>query len=101
LYESTGMRDKRNAEYEITQMLVKKDVQNKVNGISDIVYGLTKGKAGGYWKHEKDYYKGFAIQEEAFAHMFEASFSTEKQALMKQFFPSAWEVFMKIMEGLL
>ncbi len=101
LYESTGMKDKRNAEYEIMVRLTRKDIRNKVNGISDIVYGLTKGKTGGDWKHDKEYYIGYALQHEAFAHMFEASFSTEKQALMKQFFPSAWEVFMKLMEGLL
>lgn len=101
LYQSTGERKKRDAEYAIMKMLTGDNIRNKVNGVSDIVYGLTNGRTGGAWKHEKGYYKGYAVQEEAFAHMFEASFSTEKQALMKRFFPSAWEVFSKMMEGFL
>lgn len=100
LYESTGERKKRDAEYAIMRMLTKPEIRNKVNGISDMVCGLTNGKTGGGWTHDITYYKGYALQQEAFAHMFEASFSTEKQALMKQYFPDAWEVFMKLMEGL-
>ena len=101
MYAATGHRNKRDAEYAITVMLSNGDAKNKVNGISDIVYGLTNGKAGGRWYHrKKGYYKGYALQEEAFAHMFEASFSTEKQMLMKRYFPTAWEVFNEMMEGI-
>ena len=100
LYASTGKRDKRNAEFAITMMLSAERAKNKVNGISDIVYGLTKGKAGGIWYHDKKYYVGYALQQEAFAHMFEVSFSTEKQALMKKCFPTAWQVFCELMEGI-
>lgn len=101
LYAATGEKKKRDAEYAIMQMLTKPDIIDKANGVSDIVYGLTNGKTGGAWSHKKSYYHGYALQHEAFAHMFEASFSAEKQALMKNYFPQAWEVFMKLMEGLL
>lgn len=100
LYASTGKRDKRDAEFSIMRMLTAQSVKNKVNGVSDIVYGLTKGKTGGMWYHDKKYYTGYAVQEEAFAHMFEVSFSAEKQALMKKCFPTAWQVFCELMEGI-
>lgn len=100
LYGSTGKANKRDAEYDIMRALTNPKIINKVNGISDIVYGLTKGRTGGVWHHDKKYYQGFALQEEAFAHMFEASFSTEKQSLMKHYFPTAWNMFVKLMEGL-
>ena len=100
LYASTGKRDKRDAEFSIMRMLTAQSVKNKVNGVSDIVYGLTKGKTGGMWYHDKKYYTGYALQEEAFAHMFEVSFSAEKQALMEKVFPTAWQVFCELMEGI-
>lgn len=100
LYAATGKRNKRDAEYDIMCMLTAQNTINKANGVSDIVYGLTKGKTGGIWKHDKKYYTGYALQEEAFAHMFEVSFSAEKQALLKRFFPEAWNVFCEILEGI-
>lgn len=100
MYAATGKRDKRDAEYDIMQTLTAPNICNKVNGISDIVFGLTKGKTGGLWSHKKVYYRGYALQREAFAHMFEASFSAEKRSLMERYFPEAWNVFSEIMEGI-
>ena len=70
------------------------------NGISDIFGGLSKGKAEGMWGHSVSYWKTSptAVAKEAFAHMFVASFDPEREKLMEQYFPTAWEEFKKILE---
>ncbi len=67
------------------------------HSIQDIYGGVYKkryrsdlyGHRAEYWKAHGDY----GVCLEAFAHMFEASFTPEKQKMMQKYLPTAWEKF--------
>ena len=54
------------------------------------------------WGHNSGYWEtgSHALEKEAFAHMFEASFDPNKIAMMKIYLPTAWSGFEKILRGL-
>ena len=70
------------------------------NGVSDLVNGLTDGKACGGWLHEDSYYNKNSIAKEAFAHFFEAGMSadTTKLDYIKEIFPSAYQEYQKMIQ---
>lgn len=73
------------------------------NAVSDLFGGLSANKCVGDYGHwNKKYWKlPGAIEKEAFAHMFEAQFSSEKYTLMQRYFPSALAEFEKLLKGVL
>ncbi|MBE6758559.1 MAG: hypothetical protein E7554_00525 [Ruminococcaceae bacterium] len=74
------------------------DADNK-NGISDIVYGLSEGDAGGKWGHDASYYNETSTSQEAFAHFFEAGMADDSTKLdyIKEVFPSAYEEYQRML----
>ena len=75
---------------------------NKYNAVSDLMGGLSGNRARGNWGHKRSYWstKG-ALEQEAFAHMYEAQFSADKYALMQKYFPSALAEFEKLLKGVI
>lgn len=73
------------------------------HSVQDIFGGaIKKPYPHAAWAHKASYWKGkgdTGVSLEAFAHMFEASFSPEKTDLMKKYLPSAWAEFQKILGG--
>ena len=65
------------------------------NGISDILTGLSGGKVTGDWYHKMSYYSEMNIENEAFAHFFEAGMSYKPQKLLYilEVFPNAYDRF--------
>jgi hypothetical protein len=78
-------------------------MSHKHHSISDLYGGISKGKCTGIYGHKKSYWtnNSGAIEKEAFAHMFEASFDTEKRKHMQRYFPTAFAEFEKIIKGLI
>lgn len=74
------------------------------SAVSDVYGGATSGQIQGKYGHRKDYWRQLpnALEKEAFAHMFEASFDPtgNRIALIKKYLPSAYQVFIKILEGI-
>lgn len=72
------------------------------SAVSDLYGGATSGQIQGKYGHRKDYWRQLpnALEKEAFAHMFEASFDPagKRAALIKEYLPSAFQVFYKILE---
>lgn len=98
-----GLRHIADARFRIGYELYK--LGDITSGIQDIFGGTVKNYyPGAKWGHEPKYWKTpdkYEITSEAFAHMFEASFSPEKISLMKQYLPTAWKEFERILGGLL
>lgn len=70
------------------------------HSLSDLIDGISKGKCRGMYGHKSSYWtRPGALEREAFAHMFEASFDSDKYALMKQYFPNALAEFEKMLKG--
>jgi len=69
------------------------------NGISDIISGLSDGNIKGCSYHDKDYWNKNTKVQEAFAHMFEAQFDSQKYQRMKSIFPKAFKEFENMLEG--
>lgn len=70
------------------------------HSLSDLIDGISKGKCRGMYGHARSYWtEPGALEKEAFAHMFEASFDSDKYALMKQYFPNALAEFEKMLKG--
>lgn len=70
------------------------------HSLSDLIDGISKGKCRGMYGHQRSYWtEPGALEKEAFAHMFEASFDSDKYALMKQYFPNALAEFEKMLKG--
>ena len=78
--------------YDWIEKWVKEDGDMK-NGISDLFKGLSNGEIEGDWAHS-DYSKAM-IENEAFAHFFEAgmSYKTIKLDYIKEVFPNAYRKF--------
>lgn len=72
------------------------------HSLSDLLDGISKGKCQGMYGHKRRYwaYPG-ALEREAFAHMFEATFDAAKYSLMKQYFPNALAEFEKMLKGVI
>lgn len=72
------------------------------HSLSDLLDGISKGKCSGMYSHKRSYWSNQgALEKEAFAHMFEASFDSNKYALMKQYFPNALAEFEKMLKGVI
>ena len=67
--------------------------ENMKHGISDLFKGLSNGEIDGAWDHD-DYSKAM-IENEAFAHFFEAgmSYKTIKLDYIQEVFPNAYKKF--------
>lgn len=65
------------------------------NGISDLITGLSDGDIYGPYRHDADYYNMSYIENEAFAHFFEAGMCTDSTKLdfIKEVFPTAYDEF--------
>ena len=76
---------------------------NKQHSISDLYDALSGGKCSGRYAHNAGYWKRDpeSIEKEAFAHMFEATFDSEKTQYMQQYFPNAFEEFKKLIKGVI
>lgn len=72
------------------------------HSLSDLMDGISKGKCSGMYGHKRAYwtYAG-ALEKEAFAHMYEAMFDSDKYALMKQYFPNALAEFESMLKGVI
>lgn len=74
------------------------------SAISDIYGGVTRHKVRGLYGHRLDYWKQLpnAIEKEAFAHMFEASFDPDgkRAELMREYLPKSFALFEKILEAI-
>lgn len=83
--------------------LVSQEIQgNEYSAISDLFGGMSRNKCLGGWYHRAAYWKNpGALEQEAFAHMFEAQFSPDRYALMQKYFPSALGEFENILKGLI
>jgi len=81
--------------------IASKQLQNlrTDNGISDIINGLSDGTIKGCGYHDKGYWNKITISQEAFAHMFEAQFDSQKYQRMKLIFPEAFKEFENMLEG--
>lgn len=72
------------------------------HSLSDLLDGISKGKCIGMYGHKRSYWSNQgALETEAFAHMFEASFDSNKYALMKQYFPNALAEFEQMLKGVI
>ncbi len=94
----------RDEAYDIIEDWLCTDGNNK-NGVSDLVGGLTQNECVGYWLHNTSYWQGATehgipdkINNEAFAHFFEASMSTDatKLSYLREVFPNAYKEFKNI-----
>ena len=74
-----------------------------MNGISDIVRGLTNGQATGPWGHSMSYYNRDSIEAEAFAHFFEASMRCDSVKLdyIKEIFPESYDRYQSMIRDIL
>lgn len=93
--------------YEIISDWLWEDADNK-NGISDLCGGLSGNKCLGVWGHKDSYWSGKKeydvpdkVNNEAFAHFFEASMATDDTKLdyIKELFPTAYDEFKKIVRN--
>lgn len=72
------------------------------HSLSDLLDGISKGKCSGMYGHKRSYWSNQgSLEKEAFAHMFEASFDSNKYALMKQYFPNALAEFEQMLKGVI
>lgn len=69
------------------------------NQISDLFGGLSQNAARGRYGHDTSYWasKG-SLEQEAWAHMFESQFDTDRYALMQKYFPTALQEFESMLE---
>lgn len=98
IMEENGYTDRHDAYDDLSAWLLN-DPDNK-DGVSDLVTGLTDGKARGKWAHDVNYYNSSSTSFEAFAHFFEAGMSADSTKLdyMKEIFPTAYEEYQKMLE---
>ncbi len=69
------------------------------SGVSDIFQGVTQGNICGISGHALEYWSNSKnITGEAFAHMFEAQFDTERYEEMKKYFPKSLKYFEEILK---
>jgi len=82
--------------------LISQEIQGDMySAVSDLMGGLSRNRCLGGWYHKVTYWKiPGALEQEAFAHMFEAQFSSDRYALMQKYFPTALAEFENILKGL-
>ena len=89
---------------DITRDLWRGDVadRNRLSSVSDILGGITKNKIQGPYGHKTQYWRDRpqGVATEAFAHLFEAQFDTQRLEAFRRYFPSATSEFSLILEGL-
>lgn len=102
-YTKTKNVSLRQAQFEISLELAAGDGALH-SAISDIYGGVTRKRVQGIYGHNPKYWQQLpnAIEKEAFAHMFEASFDpTGKRAeLMRKYLPKAFALFQQILEAI-
>lgn len=77
-------------------------IGHEKHSLSDLIDGISKGKCSGMYGHKRSYWSTpGALEREAFAYMFEASFNSDKYALMKQYFPNALAEFEQMLKGVI
>ena len=95
--------------YEIISDWLWEDADNK-NGLSDLCGGLSNKECEGKWQHSADYWNygtengiPMMLNNEAFAHFFEASMSPDPTKLnyLKEVFPNAYNEYQNIVEAAL
>ena len=95
-----GTQSKANTQFGVgVELILQGDTTHSIQDL----FGASIGKPYPMtkWSHKSAYWKdqgNDGISKEAFAHMFEASFSTDKQTLMKKYLPTAWAQFEKLLE---
>lgn len=76
---------------------------HKKSAVSDLMEGASGGKIRGMYGHmsgSKDYWKRpGALTSEAFAHMMESEFDSERRLLLQTYFPTAFAEFEKLLKG--
>lgn len=80
--------------------LVSQELQGHLmHSVSDLFGGLSKNRCVGSYGHWRVSYwsNPGAVEKEAFAHMFEAQFSTDKYTLMQKYFPTAFAEFERLL----
>ena len=83
----------------VRDLLTDKDLKN---AISDIMGGLTNCTLQGGYGHNKSYWHGTALEDEAIAHMFECTMlGGERLAVFKKYFPTAYDYFITYLKTLL
>lgn len=95
--KENDLKTKKEAYLEIKNWL-DDDLNNK-SGVSDLLTGLSKYEIVGTWKHEKEYYTKHKLENEAFAHFFEAGMAADDTKLkyIKQVFPTAFKEYQKML----
>lgn len=70
------------------------------HSVSDLITGLSDGDIEGPWRHDANYYSESKIENEAFAHFFEAGMCTDSTKLdyIKMIFPNAYEEYQQMLE---
>ena len=64
--------------------------------------GLTNCTLQGGYGHNKSYWHGTALEDEAIAHMFECTMlGGERLAVFKKYFPTAYDYFITYLKTLL
>ena len=101
--KATGKKYKDDQRSALGWQLVMPDVLHKANGVSDICEGLSKGKCKGGYGHGAKYWRDDpdAVEQEAFAHMYEAAFLDGQHEMIQKYFPRAWKRFIELLEGVL
>ena len=84
-------------------LLSSKPLAHQGVGISDAFSGCSDDTVRGLYHHTASHWQQspYNLTSEAFANMFESQFDSNKEAMFKQFFPSAYAEFEKILGGLL
>ena len=106
-YINNYMKENNIVEREDAYMAVGKMMSgqdcDEYRNVSDIFGGLSENMAGGRWGHSNDYWKGtrYAVNNEAFANMFEASMNGNENTLkyMKEMLPTAYEAFLTMIKN--
>ena len=78
--------------------LTLKEPQLK-HAVSDICAGITHSNVTGLYFHDDEYWDEdvFAVEKEAFAHMFQAQFFPEQRVIMQRYFPRALAEFERLL----
>lgn len=72
----------------------------KLNGVSDMLGGLSGNGIEGFAHHDDVYWaKAGSIERESFAHMYMSLFDPDKIKIMEEYFPRAYREFRIILKG--
>jgi SPP1 gp7 family putative phage head morphogenesis protein len=96
-----GVRLKGETWDNITRDILTNYSRPDVNGLSDIIEGVTKIQYPMGYGHGAKYWKHTPVEIEAFAHMYAAQFDPVKRQALQQYLPGAYGVFENILKGLI